>query len=268
MRCPILVLALAMLAIPATAQTIDVTWSANPVALGTPVTLSVTAAIPNQFTIGGCLVTEIRATTPTGPVVRLFPCTFLGVAIPDCGPTAIPRTLVWNQTGAGTFGGQVPAGEYWFGLMVTNGLFGPGAMQWISLTIDAGVQAPSLSETLPTVQGNGGLYLLNAPLRPFDTYLVAMSGSTNTGFAPAPGLFIGLDIDLLFTLSLSNALPGILNNFQGSLDQFGQATAINIQIPPNSGLTCFPFFLQAAVVPAVGSAGVPELTNIVSTYIR
>lgn len=261
------VVLLSLFALPLRAQLLDVTVTPNPAPMGTPITLSVLASLPNQFTLGGCLVTEIRQGTPTGPTVRFFPCTFLGVAIPQCGPGAVPRTLSWNQTGAGAFAGQVPPGDYYFSLSVTNGLFGPVTQQSISVRIDATPPLPSLVQTMPATVGGIAFFQLTAAARPFDGYLTALSLSTNTGFQIPGGPFIGLDYDPLFELSFTGQLPTLLVDFTGSLDGAGQASTIAIVLPNDPIIQCLPLFMQSVVFP-ITTALPLEATNVASFFIQ
>jgi len=105
---------------------------------------------------------------------------------------------------------------------------------------------------------------LSAPTRPNDEYIVGMSDGTSP--TPIPGGLV-LPIDLgspLFKIGISN--PTIFQNFIGTLDGAGNATA-QVFIPPLPILSGFELhFAFAAVVPGVGVAS--EVSNRVSVTIQ
>ena len=74
-------------------------------------------------------------------------------------------------------------------------------------------------------------------------YALAASLARRPGIGPFPnGEYLNLDAtDPLFYLSAVGALPSVFQNFQGTLDPLGNASAqVNIPaLPPNLGITVF-----------------------------
>ncbi len=227
------------------AQDLSVTVSPNPAPLGATITVTAQDASGlGLYTPFGCLISSIRSGTPGGPTVRVFPCTFLGVAIPPC-PGAAVRTGTWNQS---VTGGTAAPGLYWIEIQKSVGPFGAITTEWHSVTIDTAVPSvPVLSAVNTPTWGNVFQMAVNAPSHPSETYVVAMSLTTNTGLLVSPGVFLSLDLDALFFLSFPTPDPILFANFQGVLDSNGAATGIGINFP-NVPLGCIPLHAQVATV--------------------
>lgn len=234
----------------ASAQQLAVSISPNPAPLGAAITISAEGAYAPLWTPGGCLVTSIRSGGPTGPVVRVFPCTFLGVAIPQCGTGGVPRTTVWNQIVTGNV--NAAPGDYWVTISHSPAQFGPITTEAFCVTIEAAATDPKLTAPAAPLWGSFFPLALDAPLYAGSIYAVALAGSTNVGIPLAPPDLLCLDFDDLFNFSFPVPLP-LFTNFQGVLDSAGQAPGLGIQFPPNPGLTCFPFHAQAVILDISGA---------------
>lgn len=245
--------ALVLATMIASAQELAVTVSPNPAPLGAPITITAQATVPNLYTPFGCLVSEIRSGSPSGPTAALFPCTFLGVAIPLYGSPTV-RTSVWNQQVSG--GGFATPGVYWCSISHTPGLFGsPTTTEWFSVTIHDpnNNPNPTLSAvTAPLFGSSFDMHLDAGSANAGAPYGAACSFTSNTGI-PFTGGVASLDPDNLFFLSL-NQDPAFFLNFQGVLDQAGQSgQPIRIMIPPVLGVLCIPIHAQAVVFQAGGA---------------
>ena len=120
-------------------QEMTVTISPNPAPQGQPITISVQAAHANLYTPNGCLLSDIRIGTPTGPSCAVFPCTFVPVAIPLYGsPTS--RQYTWNQSvlPSAIPGGMATPGVYYFVItyQVGGGIVTPAGSEYFPVTID------------------------------------------------------------------------------------------------------------------------------------
>lgn len=256
-RLPFVVAALAA---AISAQSLDVTISPNPAPPGATVTISAKAAVANVWTPGGCLVTGIRQGSPTGPLVAGFPCTFLGVAVPQCGTTGSPRQSFWTPSAS------LAPGLYYAQIATTNGLYGPMyPTQFYAITVTSATPSPTLVLGGTPAVGAAVPITLNAPAQPNDVYVIGMSGSTNSGFV-ANGAFISLDYDPLLLTSLDGSFPTVFQNFSGLLDATGTANGIVLAIPQIPGLACAPLFLQGVVLPSGSATIVP--TNVATFFVN
>lgn len=246
----------------ASAQQLSVAISPNPAPLGAPITISAEAAYGPLWTPGGCLVTSVRSGGPNGPVVRVFGCTFLAVAIPVCGTGGTPRTTVWNQLLTGN--GSAAPGDYWVTIAHSPAPFSAITTEAFCVTIEAAATDPKLTASAAPQWGSYFAMNLDAPLYPGSIYAVALSGSTNVGIPLSPTELLCLDFDALFNFSFPAPLPPFIN-FQGGLDAAGQAPGLGIQFPPNPGLTCFPFHAQAVILDISGAL---VATNGLSLTVR
>lgn len=253
------VLAIALAAV-APAQQLAVSVSPNPAPLGASITVSANAAYSTLFTPFGCLVTSIRSGSPTGPVVRVFPCTFLSVAIPPCGSASPPRQTIWNQA---VTGGTAAPGDYWFEIQHSPSQFGATTTEFFCVRIDGAIPGPKLSAPAAPTWNSFFTLNIDAPLYPTEFYLVALSASTNVGIPLGPGQLLCLDDDILFSFSFPTPLP-LFQGFQSNLDSAGQSVGLGIQFPANPGLICFPFHAQAAILPIGGGI---VLTNELSLIL-
>lgn len=250
----------ALLGVTLSAQSLDVTISPNPAVAGATITISAKSAIPNVWTPGGCLVTGIRQGSPTGPLVAGFPCTFLGVAVPQCGTAGSPRQSMWTPSAS------LAPGLYYAQIATTNGLYGPlYPTQYYAITVAAPATAPTLAIGGTASVGAVVPVTLNAPSNPSDVFVVAMSGSTNAGFF-ASGAFISLDYDPILLASLDGSYPTVFQNFSGLLDAVGSSTGVALSIPQIPGLACAPLFLQGVVIPNAAQAIIP--TNVVTFFVN
>ena len=197
--------------------------------------------------------TSVRQGSPTGPIVpggsfwlpvivTLAPCM-------TYAPTWIAPAVLLPET-------------FWFEVMYFDA-------NWIQhteffpVTVNV-VAGPVLNEFFPAQRGAWWQLALGAPSLPGSPYVAAISFTTNTGIA-APGIgFIALDNDLLFQLSLANALPTASTNMQGILGMGGASAPITIFIPQVPQLACMPLHMQAAVM---GASGTVFLTQCHDTWI-
>ncbi len=250
----------AMLGVVLSAQSLDVTISPNPAVPGATITISARSALSNVWTPGGCLVTGIRQGSPTGPLVAAFPCTFLGVAVPQCGTAGSPRQSNWTPSAS------LAPGLYYAQIATTNGLYGPlYPTQYYAITVAAPATTPTLAIGGTASVGAVVPVTLNAPSNASDVFVIAMSGSTNAGFF-ANGAFISLDYDPLLLASLDGSYPTVFQNFSGLLDAVGASTGVSLAIPQIPGLACAPLFLQGVVIPNSAQAIIP--TNVVSFFVN
>jgi len=103
------------------------------------------------------------------------------------------------------------------------------------------------------------------------TYPISLSSPNDAGkmyilgasFGSRPGFPIGnrtvpLNLDDLFTIS--QIIPGIFQNFRGTLSASGQAVA-SVNIPPIPALKGFSFFVAGAIVDAAAPFGIATITN-------
>jgi hypothetical protein len=242
-------MALLFLALSAAAgaQNLCVTVSPNPAPQGAPITISGFAVPPGGlYTQSACWVPIIHSGTPNGPVIQALPCAFVPTAIPGCGSALPPRTYTWTPPPA------IAPGLYWFQINWVSTPFGAVTSEFFDVTLQGVPAGPVLSAAGAATWGSPFFLSLAAPLHPGEAYAVALSGSTNTGIAIGPGLFVSLDADPIFNLTFPNPDPLTFVAFQGVLDSSGNAGGIGILIPPLF-LGCFPLHAQAAVVSAGGS---------------
>ena len=137
-----------------------------------------------------------------------------------------------------------------------------GTYKFICIATDTAgnieVQPPqaeaSTTLPLPTISiigtpsiGTNITVTLSDPFRPYSPYLAALSLGTQPGIPLGDGRTIPLNLDLLLLLSIDPAYWPVLglNNFQGFLNQNGQATASwNIpNVPAAAGLTVYAAFV-------------------------
>jgi hypothetical protein len=259
-RDRVLILALALL--PALrAQNLCVTVSPNPAPQGVPVTVSGYAKSPGLYTPTACWVPVMRAGTPTGQVLFALPCAYVATAIPPCGSTTAPRSFTWNQN---AFGSQAAPGDYWFEIDTTTSPVGPVSTEWHCVTIVGATPRPTLSTPGNATWGSPFGLGLAAPGHAGEFYAVALSGTTNTGLALNPNLFLCLDTDAIFNLTFPSPDPTTFVNFQGNLDAQGNAAGITILIPPLN-LGCFPLHAQAGLI---GTSGAITLSNEIAFTIQ
>lgn len=240
----------------ASAQDLSVTISPNPAVIGTTITVTATdASGQGLYTPFGCLLSSVRSGVPGGTTVKLFPCTFLGIAIPAC-PSPTPRTGTWNTSQVFIGGGVATPGLYWFEILKSIGPFGAISTEWHSVVLESG-NAPALSAVNSPTWGSTFQLAINAPANSGEVYALAISASTNSGLAIAPGLHMSLDVDPLFNLSFPNPDAALFVNFQGFLDLSGAATGMAINIPPLF-IGCVPLHVQAGMI---SPGGAISLTN-------
>lgn len=252
-RRGIAVMALLVLSSPLGAQLLSVSFP-NPVPTGTPITVTCRnrSGIP-LWTPGGCLITAVHQGSPTGPIVGVFPCTFLGVSIPACGSALAPRTATWTPSSV------VTPGNYFFEIQTqTAPIGGPITSEFYMVTINGAVPGPALNALTPPTLGTFYQLEVNAPAMPFGFYGVVMSFTTNVGTTVLPGLTLALDTDALFLLTLQNPPPQLIN-FSGILDPNGYTNQIYIALPNIPALACQSLHAQAGVVDLTGTTVV--LTN-------
>jgi hypothetical protein len=247
MRTFACVAAILWVASTASGQALCITISPNPAPPATPITISGYAVSPNGlFSQSVCFVPIIHSGTPNGPVIQALPCAFVPTAIPGCGSTAPPRTYTWTP------GPQIAPGLYWFEIDWVSAPFGTPTSEFHGVTIQGTPPGPVLSGAATTPWAAPYLLALSAPAHPGEAYAVALSASTNTGLSIAPGLFLSLDVDAVFSLTFPTPDPALFQNFQGVLDAAGVANGIAILVPPLF-LGCVPLHAEAAVISAAGA---------------
>lgn len=255
-RCLFVSLSLLILTGIGSAQMLSVTMTPNPAPSMTNITISVFNRSGGPlFTPGGCLVTTIRSGSPTGPIVRAFPCTFLGVAIPACNSGLATRMTTWNQ--AVSPSGFATPGDYYFEILHSPSQFGPISAEYYCVTISGATPSPALSAVNAPVVGQPFNMAINSPSDPFAFYAVVLSFSTNVGTVVTPTLRMCLDQDALFTLTFPAPPPQAVN-FQGGLDSIGQTNSIFRLIPNAPVISCLALHAQAGLLTITGNV---VLTN-------
>jgi hypothetical protein len=250
-------------------QEMTVTISPNPAPVGQPITITVQAAHTNLYTPNGCLLSDIRIGTPTGPSCAVFACTFVPVAIPLYGsPTS--RQFVWNQNvlPSAIPGGMATPGVYYLKItyQVGGGIVPPAGSEYFPVTIDNPANpTPALAALNTPHFGMPFQMGLSAGIpHGGEPYAVALSFTSNTGI-PISGAHVSLDNDSLFALSLA-ADPNLFLNFSGVLDSIGSTfQPIQILIPAVAGILVVPIHAQAVVV---GPGGVLTLSNDLTIHIH
>lgn len=238
---------------------VSATVTPNPAPPGTNINVVVTNASGQTITFtDSCTVKEVRSGTPTGPTVFSPICLLIITNVPPSGTIGGG----WNQTNNN--GVQVPEGTYWMKVryQLNNTFFS----EWFSVDITSDPNFP----TLGVSPGSGAaigqpLSLdLNAPNAANNLYIAAASLTTNSGQS-LPTLFIHLDNDFLFNLSITDPTNPLFNNLQGALDPTGAASGIGINIPNLSALQDMPLHFQAVVVDNTGAL---QLTNAVHLTVQ
>ncbi len=242
----LVILAAGILSMPAArTQTLSGSFAANPVQVGQVIQLTVTDMTGIGFLIQGSsgFGMPIRAGTPLGPIVfQPQMVTTDIILIPPNGSFLIQ----WNQLDNNQQ--QVPPGTYYFT---------PGIANLFPITIQSSPQDPSLVQT-GSAQVNQTLTMsLSAPNQPGAPYVTAFSFTTNTGFAIGP-LFVSLDPDILFSLSVPVPTPPFFGNTFGTLDLAGNAAGIALNSPNVSSLAYRGVAAQAAFIDFSGQLA---LTN-------
>jgi hypothetical protein len=253
----------ALFAVSFSAQELCVTVSPNPAPIGSLITM--TGHSKSSLAIStpsGCWVQSVRAGTPNGTPVQFWFCIQIPVAIPGCG-TTMPRFETWDQTDLNN--AQVPPGLYWFEIQWTPTPFGPVTTEWHCVTISSPTATdPVLGYGGPLIWGSVVTFFLTVdPALVNALYAVALSGSTNTGISFGPGIFVSLDPDAIFDLTIPVPDPNYFVNFQGLVPSGGTVFAAAV-VPPLF-IGCFPLHAQAAVI---DSASNVTLSNAVSFTIQ
>mgnify|MGYP000993139749 CR=1 FL=1 len=114
-----------------------------------------------------------------------------------------------------------------------------------------------LASSLPPHVGMPLALSLSSSLHPSSPYVLAASGTTNTGIAVSLPVFVSLDADPIFALSFPTPDPTLFTNFQGSLDSSGNAVA-GLNIPNFPVLACKPLHVQAVIL---NGGGIASLSN-------
>lgn len=239
------------------AQALNVSISPNPAPLGANITITATSGLPNIYTPSGCLVSGIYAGSPSGPLVKSFFCISIMSSIPHCMTALPPRQYVWNQS---INGGFATPGLYYASIH-TYDMFNSVSLpvQYYPITITGPSPAPVLTMTGAPFPTAVLPITINAPANPGDFYVLAIAGSTNTGFV-VNGAFLSLDYDAFLLASLDGTHPSTFQNFSGLLDGAGLTTAPTLTIPNFPGLSCLPLHLQGVVIPSGTSTILPTNT--------
>ena len=244
------------------AQMLNVNISPNPAPLGAPITITATAGVSSVSTTSGCLVSGIYAGVPAGPIVKNFFCISIMSSIPHCLSALPPRQYVWNQS---VTGGFATPGLYYISIH-TFDMFNqvPFPVQYYPITITGPTPSPSITMTGAAAPLAVLPITLNAPSNPGDFYVLAIAGSTNSGFV-VNGAFLSLDFDAFLTASLDGTHPATFQNFSGLLDGAGLTTAPTLTIPNFPGLSCLPLHLQGVVIPSGTNTILP--TNTITFHL-
>lgn len=238
---------------------ISATVTPNPAPPGTPVNILVTDASGQGLTFhSSCVVREVRAGTPTGPTVFTPSCLITII-------TLFPGQTIgdtWNQQD--NAGVQVPDGTYWLKVRYTSA--GTMTDEWFSVEITGDPAFPSLTVTPGSgaVIGQTLSLDLSAPGAAGNPYVAAVALTTNQGQS-AGSLFVHLDPDFLFSLSITDPANPLFNNLQGLLDGTGSATGIGLNLPNAPALQRLPLHVQALVQAAATGF---QLTNTVHLTIQ
>jgi hypothetical protein len=248
------------LLVPGQGLTLAGRAAVNPTVLGAPVSfiLEVTSTVGLS---SGCGINEIRAGSPTGPVVyQPFICPAIIITITP----GAPYTYNWDQRN--NSGLQVPAGTYYARFSYWDQNFANIVHRWVPVRIDDPAAPPlaTLSATgFPTTGSLFSIQILDTN-NPGAFYVIAASFTTDTGWTVAPGTHIALDQDALWNLSYPIPSPQLFLGFNGALDATGLTLVPSIAVPPLPQLIGLPLAIQGAVL---GSGGT-VLTNPLSTVIR
>lgn len=238
---PSLLAFLCLVVTPLSGQGLAAQVDPAPIAPGNPVSLTVTAAAPGGVVFpSSCIYDSIHAGMPNGPFIDGPVC--LAVL------TSLPYGQSLTQTWVPLPG--LPDGLYYFRISYGDGLLPAPVIQWVPFRVQSG-NAPALVPGGTPRVGQPFSFLVNAPADGGQAYAVALSASTNAGFTAA-GLFVSLDPDPLFWASFPVATPGLFVNFTGTLDPFGMATGITVNIPNLVGLRYRGVTAQAVIVPTSG----------------
>ncbi len=260
-RITLAILTLALFLGATAGAQLSVEPAANPVPQGAMVKLSIEAAQTSEL-LRACPI-DVRAGSPTGPVVYSpMMCIMLRVVI---GPGQSYNNMGWN--GRDNSNNLVAPGTYYIHIKhklinSTN----PWTSHFVPVRIDptAGPTEPVLSTTSATVIGQPLNLNLNSPNNPNDSYYTAASFTTNAGFNLNANQRVALDVDLLFSLSFPNPVPGLFTNFTGTMDNMGNATPM-MNIPNLPGLKGSQVAFQSIIIDASNSILISNpLTRIIT----
>ena len=234
------------------AQGVSAVILPNPVLPGSTVSVTVTEANGTSIVFTTpCGFDQVRADSPTGPVINASPCPLANTPVSPWGSVS----GTWNVSGFGP-------GTYWLRMRYWDANLAVLTSEWCCLQV-AYPFTPTLTAQTPAQVGQDLLMTLGSGFPAGTPYVAAASYTTNQGLPLGPGNYLCLDIDFLFDLSFPIPLPGLFSNFIGVLDANGSATGLTVHLPNIPFLQCKPLHVQAAVLPPSGL----ELTNVLNFTI-
>jgi hypothetical protein len=223
--------------------------SPNPAPLGASISLRLEATATAGLA-SGCGFLSIRQGSPAGPVVYSpFICPAIFIIVSPGGP----YTAGWS--GLDSVGNPVPAGLYFFEVGYSDGagVAQPNAFFPVRIDDPAAPPQPVLTVTGTGAAGTTLNLDINSPADAGSPYIFAASFTTNTGFTVPPGVFVVLDMDVLFGLAFPTPTPGLFSNLSGTLDANGQTFSPGtVSIPNVPGLLGYPVAFQAVLVTVAG----------------
>ena len=255
-------LSLIVLAGTLIAQPLALTCTVTPnvAAPGTSINFALESSSLVSLTTG-CGINEIRAGSPTGPIVwQPFICPLILLFVAP-GAT-LNRT--WNQLGSN--GLQVPAGDYFVRFNYWDQTSTLLTSRFFPFRIEDPLApiGPTLSTLGDPTTGNLWSLQISDPPNPGAIYYMACSLTTDVGWTVNPNLHVALDQDALWNLTYPTADPSIFLSFAGALDGSGLTTSPAVLVPSVPALVGLPLSVQGLVLNGAGAA----LTNAISKRIR
>lgn len=224
---------------------------------GQPVVISLSNPAPVPLEVTNlCVIDEVRRGSPLGPAVFS----------PSCPPASFTVPVGGSLSGfwPGTDDGGVAVAPDMYFMRVSWTAPGLGFVQSDFYPVDMRGGRPVLStQTLPT-RAQPFMMELSAPTRGGDAYITALSFFSNFGQDLGP-VFLALDADPLFQLTLFFGLGAPFQNMTGNLDVTGGATGIGLlDIPDVPWLADAPMRAQTLIY----GSGVPVTSNALSLVIQ
>lgn len=257
-----LVLAYVIVA-PMPGQNLAVTITPNPSVIGQGAAVLIRNQSPYiiAFT-DSCFIRQISRARPDGETVwQASACADVVTYVPPGGFVED----AWN--GLDSQGGMAPPDTYWMVISYLRADAWEPMTERFALTVHGDLPGPFLTAIVPPQIGDNLHLAIDAPAFPGGSYLAAAAFTTNRGFDLGGGLYVALDLDDLFALSLASETDGIFQNFQGSLDSNGHTEKPYVSIPGLPELVGRGFHVQALVAPVANPIEGVALTNPLSLVI-
>ncbi len=222
------------------------TTTPDPAVGGGTVTLTLSAVSGTIHLPSSQGFTSVRSGSPTGPIV-------------PCGCFSLPVIVTVNACQSYSTTWVAPTvilpETFWFEVVYYDAAWSQFT-EFFPVTVNTA--GPVLNEFSGALLGSWWQLALSAPGSAGMPYAAVASFTTNSGIA-VPGIgFIALDNDVLFQLTLANALPGYSLNLQGVLDMQGASPPIALFIPQLPQLACMALHMQAAVLQPSGSIALSQ----------